>query len=782
MRLLTVALLALTFVFVSNASYSQSAPPKPLCSIHGTITAEGAVLPFATVSIKSTTLGTASGADGDYELYQVPAGEYIVRVQALGYKPLEKAVVFQSGTPVQLNVELESDVLGLEQIVVTADRNERKRSEASTIVNTLSPKLLENTQAVTISEGLAYCPGLRMENNCQNCGFTQLRMNGLEGPYSQILVNSRPIFSGLAGVYGLELIPANMIDRIEVIRGGGSALYGSNAIAGTVNLITKDPISNSYEVKMQHNSIGVGTGSVASDYAINFNTSLVSEDKNTGIALFGFNREKEPYDANGDGFSEASDLENLTFGARLFHRPGYRSKLTADFFRINEKRRGGNKFDSPHHEADVSEAVSHKITTGALTYERFVGTGSHWSVYGSTQHIGRDSYYGANQSLKDYGYTEGLTFNIGTQFKSDFGNNTLLGGVELVSDQLEDTKLGAPDFEKPIASAEGPKFEHTPNTTVADQASNILGFFAQYDRTLGPLKASVGFRFDHYDISDKENGTGDNSGSVFSPRVNLLWTVNSNLQWRASYSQGYRAPQIFDEDLHILTSGSRRVIHENDPNLKQETSHSWMSSLDFNKKMGLWNIGFLTEAFYTQLNNPFFNEPGEVDENGTIVYTRINAEGAQVQGVNLELTVSPLKALNFKGGYTIQSSRYSEAQAPFNERRFFRTPDQYGFFTLDWDANERICLILNGTYTGEMLVPYLEEELRTSPTFMDMGIKAEYAFNLSGLPFKLFGGVKNMFNAYQDDFDSGMDRDPAYMYGPTAPRTVYFGIKLSNLL
>jgi outer membrane receptor for ferrienterochelin and colicins len=90
---------------------------------------------------------------------------------------------------------------------------------------------------VTLSEGLSFSPGLRIENDCQNCGFSQVRMNGMEGPYSQILINSHPIFSGLAGVYGLELIPTNMIERIEVVRGGGSALYGSNAIAGTINII-----------------------------------------------------------------------------------------------------------------------------------------------------------------------------------------------------------------------------------------------------------------------------------------------------------------------------------------------------------------------------------------------------------------------------------------------------------------------------------------------------------------------------------------------------------------
>jgi len=133
------------------------------------------------------------------------------------------------------------NVLGIEEVVVTGDRNKTNRTESSTIVSILTPKLFATIQSVTLSEGLNFCPGLRMENNCQNCGFSQVRMNGMEGPYSQILINGRPIFSGLAGVYGLELIPSSMIERVEVVRGGGSALYGSNAIAGTINLIFKRP-------------------------------------------------------------------------------------------------------------------------------------------------------------------------------------------------------------------------------------------------------------------------------------------------------------------------------------------------------------------------------------------------------------------------------------------------------------------------------------------------------------------------------------------------------------
>lgn len=106
------------------------------------------------------------------------------------------------------------------------DANGCHRAEAPVVISFVSPAMLIQTQSVNIAEGLCFTPGLRTEGNCTNCGFTQLRMNGLDGSYTQILVNSRPVFTGLTGVYGLELIPSNMVERIEVVRGGGSALFG----------------------------------------------------------------------------------------------------------------------------------------------------------------------------------------------------------------------------------------------------------------------------------------------------------------------------------------------------------------------------------------------------------------------------------------------------------------------------------------------------------------------------------------------------------------------------
>ncbi len=766
---------------------------KTDANVVGHVTNNGSHLPYANVSLKGTTIGTLTDETGHFQLVNCPPGTYTISASSLGYKTMDKPVVVELGKTIEVKFSLEEDAFNLSEVVVSSDRSEQKRTEAPMIVTSISHKLFLTTQSATLGDGLNFCPGLRLENNCQNCGFTQVRMNGMEGPYSQILINSRPIFSGLAGVYGLELIPSNMVERVEVVRGGGSALFGGNAIAGTINIMLKDPVNNSYELGANTSLTGVGlsgSGGSAADYSANFNTSLVSDDRKTGVAVYGFSRERKMFDANDDGFSEISPMENLTLGARFFHRFGHRSKMAVDFFNIKEERDGGNKHDYPLHERNVAEAVKHDIKTLALTYDQFFREFDLLSVYASGQSLNRDSYYGANHSLSDYGNSKDKTYNMGAQYKAMFGRSSLIAGIENTGGYLTDKKLGYPDYNNAvIVDGKIVSVPHTENTLVSDQSTVTTGVFTQYEIKLNKTKLTAGGRFDHYMIKDYAKGSENKTGNVFIPRVSVMQELNSSLQARASYSQGYRAPQIFDEDLHIETSGSRQVINVNDPNLKQESSHSVMLSLDFNKQIGKVYTGLLIEGFHTRLDNPFVNDIGKPDENGTVLYIRKNAEdGAAVQGVNVELKLKPMADFSLTSGFTVQNSKYDNPQE-FNERRFFRTPDNYGFFALDWDLVKNVCLSATGNYTGKMLVPYFGPmtdpdvgELRQSNPFFDLGTKLSYTVKLNGAKVQFLAGIKNIFNAYQDDFDSGSDRDPAYMYGPTQPRTIYFGIKIGNML
>jgi len=755
----------------------------------GHVTAKGEHLPFATILLENTMIGTATDETGHFRIINVPTGTYIVKAQAMGYRSETKEITIERDKTIEVKFDLKEDFIGLEQVVVSASRNEQSRKDAVTVVNTISAQLFESTQSVNLGEGLNFTPGLRVENNCQNCGFTQVRMNGMEGPYSQILINSRAIFSGLAGVYGLELFPANMIERIEVVRGGGSALFGSNAIAGTINMITKDPIKSGFDINTSSSIIGVGVnekGGMAFGNTVNFNASVVDLEAKAGATVYGFYRDKNPFDANDDGFSEASDILNTTIGTRAYHRTGKRGKITADFFNIREKRRGGDAFDMPVHAASIAEAIEHNITTGALTFDQLFVGDDKLSVFGSAQHVDRDTYYGAEMDPSAYGNTKDLSYALGTQLtiKSEkllFAPGTFISGFEQNGSSLKDKKLGYFNYESN---------ELMSNTLIADQLLNTTGVYAQGEWQFNALKATFGLRYDRYSVIDYEQAGSDLAGNVFSPRISLKYDMTNDITARLNYSHGFRAPQIFDEDLHIEVSGSRKVLHENDPDLKQEESKSLMASLDFDIPLGNMQNQWLIEGFYTQLNNPFVFEYGAPDENGTVIHTRKNAEaGAFVSGINFEWNLAPSPDFTMRSGFTWQLSMFEEAQE-FDEQKFLRTPDTYGFLVLDYDFVKNLCLSASGNYTGSMLVPYFGDgianpeagELRTSSDFFDIGAKIAYDIKLNGTTLELSTGVKNILNSYQTDFDSGVNRDPSYIYGPGLPRTIYFGIKFSNLM
>ena len=380
-------------------------------TVKGTVKSKNEAIPFATVAVKGTTIGAVSDESGFFIL-KISGGKAVTLVaSAVGYKPAEMRFV-EGKVPDDLLFNLDSDVLGLEEIVVSVDRSSQRRSEAALFVNTLSPKGFESCQAVTLNEGISFTPGLRVEMNCQNCGLSQVRMNGLGGSYSQILINGRPLFNGLAAVYGLEVIPTSIVERVEVVRGGGSSLYGSNAIAGTINMILREPLSNSAGIGYNFGLNGVGlddSGGTAGDHMLNFNVSMVKPDFKSGFTLYGNYRDRSPFDANGDDFSEVTKIKNITIGGRITHKTGYRSKLAVDFLNVNEQRRGGDRFNYPEHEANIAESIRQNISTAMISFDQFFRENDVMTLYGSTQLVNRDSYYGAGQSLADYGLTKDVT-------------------------------------------------------------------------------------------------------------------------------------------------------------------------------------------------------------------------------------------------------------------------------------------------------------------------------------------------------------------------------------
>lgn len=629
----------------------------------------------------------------------------------------------------------------------------------------MSPKIFAATNSVCIADGLNFQPGLRVENNCNNCGFTQVRINGLEGPYSQILIDSRPIFSALSGVYGLEQIPVNMIERVEVVRGGGSALYGSNAIAGTINIITKEALNNSFTAGYNYERIG-GT---ASDNAINLNSSMVSDDNKTGIYLYGSYRNRLPYDHNNDGFSEVTKLLNHTMGMRSYYRLSSQSKLTLEYHNIHEFRRGGNDFHLQPHQTDITEQVEHETNGGGIAYNWYSPDAKQkLNVYTSLQQVLRQSYYGAGQNPDAYGNTDNLTSVTGAQYVYNFQNllfmpSELTVGSEYQYDDLHDRM---PGYGRDIK-----------------QTTRVAGFFLQNEWKNKDMNILLGGRLDKHNLLDK---------AVFSPRVTLKYNFTPDLNWRGSYAAGFRAPQAFEEDLHLDAAGGVMKLIEIADDLRPEYSHSLSTSLDYYFKLGNTEVNLLAEGFYTRINDIFILTETGLSPNGHIIVERQNGSGGQVSGINFEGKIAPSTRLQLQFGYTLQQSLYNEPEqwsddinvAP--ERRMLRTPNNYGYFSLSANLTRKLLINATGTYTGSMLAPHFAgyiatDRLETTPEFMDVNLKATYDLKLNGISLQLSGGVKNIFNSYQKDLDVGPLRDAGYVYGPSIPRTVFISLKFSNL-
>ncbi len=725
----------------------------------------GEHIPYINITINNTVIGTTTDATGHYYLKNLPTGTYTLKVSGVGYKSVEKEVVLESGKTIEVNFLTEESSLSLNEVVVSANRNETNRREASVVVGVVSPKIFAATNSVCIADGLNFQPGLRVENNCNNCGFTQVRINGLEGPYSQILIDSRPIFSALSGVYGLEQIPVNMIERVEVVRGGGSALYGSNAIAGTINIITKEALNNSFTAGYNYERIG-GT---ASDNAINLNSSMVSDDNKAGMYLYGSYRNRLPYDHNNDGFSEVTKLLNHTMGMRSYYRLSSQSKLTLEYHNIHEFRRGGNDFHLQPHQTDITEQVEHETNGGGIAYNWYSPDAKQkLNVYTSLQQVLRQSYYGAGQNPDAYGNTDNLTSVTGAQYVYNFQNllfmpSELTVGSEYQYDDLHDRM---PGYGRDIK-----------------QTTRVAGFFLQNEWKNKDMNILLGGRLDKHNLLDK---------AVFSPRVTLKYNFTPDLNWRGSYAAGFRAPQAFEEDLHLDAAGGVMKLIEIADDLRPEYSHSLSTSLDYYFKLGNTEVNLLAEGFYTRINDIFILTETGLSPNGHIIVERQNGSGGQVSGINFEGKIAPSTRLQLQFGYTLQQSLYNEPEqwsddinvAP--ERRMLRTPNNYGYFSLSANLTRKLLINATGTYTGSMLAPHFAgyiatDRLETTPEFMDVNLKATYDLKLNGISLQLSGGVKNIFNSYQKDLDVGPLRDAGYVYGPSIPRTVFISLKFSNL-
>lgn len=773
----------------------------------------------ANILIKGTVRNATTDAEGRYLMQNLPVGVFQLEVRMAGYRTQRQEVVTEPNHTCEQNFELKQDEIALDEVVVSANRGMTLRCESPVIVNILDGKIFDLTHSPTLMQGLNFQPGVRTEDNCTNCGFSQVRINGLDGHYSQILVDSRPVFTALQGIYGLEQIPANMVERVEIVRGGGSALFGASAIGGTINIITKEPSTNSAE--LEHTLTGSGT---SFDNNTTGNVSVVTDNNKAGFYAYGQSRHRNGYDRDGDGYTDLPTLDNKMLGLSTFFRLTDYSKLSAKYNGLKEFRRGGNNLYLPPHEANIAEQIEHVINGGSLAYDLFSVKGKgHLNAYFSFQNVDRKSYYGGlgelssaadglkalneayklglsldmseediaklpadqQQTLADaqaydkaqraYNVTHNINYIAGAQYIHNFDRllfmpSNLTLGAEYSSDKIKDRSLGY--------------------NSVMEQRVHIAGMFFQNEWKNNHWGILLGGRIDKHNLI---------AHPIFSPRVNLRYNPLSNINLRLTYAGGFRAPQAFDEDLHTKISDGDRVKIVLSPKLKEERSHSFSASADLYKSFGTVQTNLLIEGFYTRLNDMFATR--KLDESiridGARVEERYNSNGAEVYGLNLEGKLSLSSQVQLQAGFTWQKSQYrvpeewDEDAAPNDKttKNLLRTPDTYGYFTLNLRPLTDFSVALSGVYTGRMFVPHPKggsERTQTysiiehTPSFFTLNMKLGYDFNLyKQIKLQVNAGIQNLFDAYQKDLDKGPNRASDYVYGPNQPRSIFMGVKIS---
>jgi outer membrane receptor for ferrienterochelin and colicins len=713
---------------------------------------DGLPIPGATVIAGKGQYLETTDETGAYCFRDLPEGVIILTAKLDPFAESSFPVELRGGEGIQQDFVLKPTFQ--ENVLVTGERYQKKRLDDVPVrIETVGQQVLEKTAPRNLSDALDFAPGVRVESNCQNCNFSQVRLLGLDGAYSQILIEGQPVISSLAQVYGVEHIPARMIERIEVIKGGGSAMYGAGSVAGAINVIPRDPLQTggSFESRVEWMD---GLPSQSHGGVVDF----LSKSGRTSITGFGQADQVRPIDLDGDGFTEV--------GRRVFRAAGFRlnqalleerGRLTFDFGRIAEKRRGGNRLDQPEYMADIAESVNSRRTSNSASWRHFLMPRLDYRLTASMVYTERDTYYGSGMDPNAYGDTTNPLYLFDTQWNYYASRHILSWGAIHSSDRLRDSQPGYDRF--------------------TDDTYRNTGFFVQDIWSFAPgWELLYGGRLDNHNRVE---------GNKASPRLAVKWSPVSKLNLRSSMARGFRPPQVFDEDLHVTQVGGEGAVIRNARNLRHETATCYMTGVEWTPNTHTRSALIEVNVFYTRLRDLF--KVIEEDDPATpdFEFSRINMGNAKVYGLELNGGYALGDRLRMEGGIVRQTGLYGEPEPDFLNREFFRTPKTHATASLIWSRPHWFDLFLGARYYGSMKVPHYagfipESRLETTSPFTTLDASLSRSFRLPGEDSRIMVtvGAKNLTDSFQKDLDQGPFRDAGYVYGPRFPRTVYTSLKV----
>jgi outer membrane receptor for ferrienterochelin and colicins len=715
------------------------------CDLEGFVTDAMGDRVEASLLILPQNLEAATEADGYYCLRDLNPGPVELIAESEGRIARSAVSLDSDGGRVRHDLRFSDGIH--HSVVVTGTRTQKLLGEAPVRTEVVTRERIDESASRTLAEAVEYTPGVRVESNCQNCNFSQIRMLGLEGAYTQILIDGSPQWSPMSMVYGIEQIPTRLIGRLELVKGGGSTLYGPGAVGGVINVIPRRPGSSGGVIELRGESFEEGGA-----HSINGAWDWVSADGRSFVSLYGQDDAIPGQDLSGDGFTEISERELASVGLRARHSVlDGRGSFTADVGYYDSVRRGGDRIGLPPEQAELAEQIETDRRSVSLRWSHDATERTSYHVQTSYVGTERDTYYGGGMDPNAYGSSDNPLVLGEAQVNHTVGDHVVSWGTQVQSDQVKD--------EQP---AIGRKLDET--------YANV-GLFGQDDWTLSPTKSLVyGLRVDqHSEIDDP----------IFSPRAAFRWSPRDELTWRSSFSTGFRPPAVFDEDLHIeLAGGSQRQIVL-DEDLREERSLSLMSGVEW--------VPEIDEKFYLIEANVFHTSLDDVFEQEQIapnVFEKRNVGSAAVYGVELGLGFDLPRLVTVELGWVTQRARFEDPEADFGSRDFFRTPNDHGVLNVSFRSALLGQAFLGLRYTGTMKVPrfYFDaagdptgQELVDTPDFLTLDASVARGFDVGsrGSKIRIQLGVRNLTDAFQDDIDQGANRDSDYVYGPRYPRSVY---------
>ncbi len=732
--LLTAAILLTPWIAL--AEDPPSVPEDPP-SVSGSVAGDGGPIVGAHVIVQGTVVRAITDADGSFQLPALQPGEYSVQVRAVGFAMAEGKVTVNRNRTTRIDFELEPMIVEMNAITITATLKEAFVSESPVTVKVVPIERLQRLTTSNIMESLEQVTGLYKQVDCAVCATTNMRINGLDGVNTAFLVDGMPIMGSLASVYGLNGINPAIVEQIEIIKGPSSTLYGSEALAGVINVITKDP---RFAPSFAFN------GFATSDQEINADMAMATGTANTHAMLSGTMTYMNHFlDNVADGFADIPlGGRGAVFG-KIDHygRTKKRFGLAAKYY-YEDRMAGTEAFDR-------GMRGSGNIYGESIYTNRFEATGvyrppaaeENLQLQFSYAYHNQDSYYGDTRydALQHIGYLNMLwNARLGTR------NDLLIGGT-LRYDSYDD------------------------NTGATPEADNRFtpGVFAQNEFRVTPdLDLLGGVRFDHH---------GDH-GVIFSPRAAIKWAATGNTTFRLNGGTGFRVIHLFTED-HAAFHGHRELIIEEE--LKPERTRNVTLNVNQALRIGRNPMVVDLDVFYTHFNNQIVHDydrsPNELH------YYNVDGHAVSRGGALTLNQAFEHLPLTYAVGITYQDVYHMEAGV--KNKQFFAA-DFMGNWSASYMFGNAVQVDYTGSLTGPMRLPEYDarfERDTESPTYTIHNLQA----NVSLRPgFELYGGVKNISNYTQvspliDPTDPfGDDFDTAYVYGPMQGRRFLVGMRMTR--